>query len=601
MPVAMGVFAPTTSSGSLKRKASDSIESSEQQEMSPAKRPREEYRVATPPETPPASSHPDSRAPSYSFPVEDKSFIDVDRVADIANEHFGREILLRHQELRFINQELAKCQAALEQLRRCHLIPYPSTCPTPQQMLDIVDLKVPAVENQPGVGPVPQWAPPYGIVDGPYARHYAKWLIPDPRFDGQTPECVPVAEATRSAEGRSTRNSLSLPEGSSLGRRGARGQSSQRLANATPATPKVRRRCIMTRSDGVLVRLECFACHRDEFANVQGFINHVRIAERVVYSSHQEAAEKCGHPIDESELAAYEREEIKAQETKASAVPPVVTQESQMPSAAVHPLTVADPHAAAGLDQNFSALLKKFPQGRMPRVARSSDDVLKPAYAGVAGVDSQPANSFVGSSATPSLSMLLQQRGFDGDLSARVDDARTKMALDELVSEDESDDESEEFEAMVGERAKLGTMAGVRLLIPAMRLPAHLSLDPTASNLSSMTTPVNDEDASSVIDLNMMDSEHSPNTATSNNAPSLMSDDGGDDSDDGGSSSDASDADAVEEDIAEVNPEYDDDHLVQHTAGTNSASRNKDASKHVTFVASVPENPKSGARRKPNV
>jgi GATA zinc finger len=36
--------------------------------------------------------------------------------------HFGLEILLKHDELRLINQEMAKCQIALEQLRRCHLI-----------------------------------------------------------------------------------------------------------------------------------------------------------------------------------------------------------------------------------------------------------------------------------------------------------------------------------------------------------------------------------------------------------------------------------------------------------------------------------------------
>jgi len=63
--------------------------------------------------------------------------LDTESVKDVIQSQFGLEILLKHDELRLINQELAKCQIALEQLRRCHLIPYPVQCPTPSQMLDI--------------------------------------------------------------------------------------------------------------------------------------------------------------------------------------------------------------------------------------------------------------------------------------------------------------------------------------------------------------------------------------------------------------------------------------------------------------------------------
>ena len=112
--------------------------------------------------------------------------LDLDGAKDIIQYQFGLEILIKHNELRLINQELAKCQVALEQLRRCHLIPYPVQCPTPSQMLEISSGKGPALQSTPGQS-VPKWAPPFGVVEGPYARHYAKWLIPDPMFDGIQP------------------------------------------------------------------------------------------------------------------------------------------------------------------------------------------------------------------------------------------------------------------------------------------------------------------------------------------------------------------------------------------------------------------------------
>ena len=51
-------------------------------------------------------------------PAEEKKIVvDANRVRDAIESQFSLEILLKHDELRLINQELAKCQAALEQLR----------------------------------------------------------------------------------------------------------------------------------------------------------------------------------------------------------------------------------------------------------------------------------------------------------------------------------------------------------------------------------------------------------------------------------------------------------------------------------------------------
>lgn len=545
---------------------------------------------------------------------------ETDRIADIVNEHFGSEILLRHQELRFINQELAKCQAALEQLRRCHLIPYPTTCPTPQQMLDIVDGNVPAVQSKTG-GPNPQWAPPYGVVDGPYARHYAKWLIPDPKFDGQMPEWYPTSEAARIVEGRSTRNSVSFPEGATIGKRVARGQLSQKLPPTIPAVPKTKGPCIIKRNDGVVVKLVCFGCQREDFSSTQGFINHVRISHSTELKSHEEAAIRCGQPFDDSEVAAPVVEE-KASGTQVSGAQVSAT---QVTTGTVHPLArtdaTAEQNAFAKILQNIDSSLKLFHQGKLPGVSRVPSLPSQPPFA---DVDSKPSKSFVGSSETPFLSQLLHGRNFKGDLPAHVEDAKMKVDLDDYIGDDDFDDGEQPVGRSDGNETAKTTAAsvGVRTPIPAARVPAravphaapvteqhqistkgrstHLSLDPTAPRLSSMTNSLNDEDTPGVGDLNVMD-EHSPNTAISNSAPSLTSDDGGDDSDDDASSSDASDAGALDEDITEVNSEFHEDHLVQHTAGTSSATQKKDDSKHVTFVTPVPGKPSQGVRRKPNV
>lgn len=603
-----------TSPRSLKRKASDCDDDFEDVKDPGAKRSRMEYSVATPPETPSAScSRPEYFSPSPA--MAKVSSEQTDRIVDMVNEHFGTEILLRHQELRFINQELAKCQAALEQLRRCHLIPYPTTCPTPQQMLDIVDGNVPAVQSKNGA-PNPQWAPPYGVVDGPYARHYAKWLIPDPKFDGQIPEWLPMSEAARSVEGRSTRNSVSLPEGATIGKRIARGQLSQKLPPTIPAAPKTKGPCILKRNDGVMVKLVCFGCQREDFSSTQGFINHVRISHSTELKSHEEAATRCGQPIEDSEIAAPVVEE-KASGAQVSAVP--------VTTGTVHPLArmdaMAEQNALARILQNIDSSLKMFHQGKLPGVTSVPTTSSQTPFT---DLDSKPSKSFVGSSATPFLSQLLQDRNFKGDLVAQVGDAKTKMNIDDYVGEDDYDDGEQHtsYNQEDGPANPIAPTVGARIPAPAMLGPArvapsaatvteqhqsiikgrspHLSLNPTASRLSAMASPPDDEDGPCAGDLNAMD-EHSPNTAISNSAPSLTSDDGGDDSDDDASSSDVSDADALEEEITEVNPEFHEDHLVQHAAGTSSGTQKKDDSKHVTFVTSVPGKASPGVRRKANI
>lgn len=596
------LHALATSPRSLKRKVDDSSE-----EVAGTKRARIDFSVATPPETPavPRSEYFSSQSPAP------KVTRDTDCIVEAINRQFGTEILLKHKELRFINQELAKCQIALEQLRRCHLIPYPTTCPTPQQMLDVAEGKIPAVRPK-ASGSIPQWAPPYGVVDGPYARHYAKWLIPHPKFDGLLPEWQGIPAMSRDVvEGRTTRNSL--PEGATIGKRVARGQTGQKPAPVYPP-PKAKTPCTLKRSDGITVKLVCNFCNpsRENFNSTQGFINHCRIAHRKEFKSHEEAAVHCGVPITVSETGSST---LGVEEKPIGTTPPGI----------VHPLArpdaTAEQNAYATISQRIDESLKLFHEGKLYQEGKPITQIpgaLSPSAP--TEVDRKPSKSFVGSSATPFLSQLLQKRNFKGSLESHVEDAKTKVDVHDFVSDDESDEGERPASSKVDEPAVAqATSAGAR--IPAMRMPAravpaapaseprpssskgrspHLSLASTASKLPSVVAP-NDEDVSSVDEPNVMDIDRSPNTATSNNAPSLVSDDGGDDSDDG-STSDTSDADSMS-DISDINiecPEIQDD-LAQHTAATNNGVRmKKDENRHVTFVA-TPVAGKAAARRKPRV
>lgn len=56
------------------------------------------------------------------------------------------------------------------------------------------------------------------------------------------------------------------------------------------------------RQDGVYVRLSCPVCHRDDFANQQGFLNHCRISHNLEFGPYEQVMIQAGTPVDESEV-----------------------------------------------------------------------------------------------------------------------------------------------------------------------------------------------------------------------------------------------------------------------------------------------------------
>lgn len=544
--------------------------------------------------------------------------IDPSRIRDVIESQFSLEILLKHKELRLINQELAKCQVALEQLRRCHLIPYPVSQGTPNSMLDISN----------GAGPVlgqkekaPQWSAPFGVTDGPYSRHYAKWLIPDPSFDGTQVEWQRSLDESRAGktvpEGRATRHSIAegaMPASKSRSQRGSTAQKFQALPSGYAQPKEKAGPCILKRGDGQWVKLVCPECHRDNFSSTQGFINHCRIAHKIEFKSHEEAAVASGQAIELDEVGG-------------------IIGEEKNPTAnnLVHPMIRSAPperEAYAALLSRIEASRKLFTEGKLPGVTSIPTSATSTPVK-VTRTPATPSHSFVPSSFTPHLSELMRIKGFGGNLDEAVGEAKQKIDLDELSSHDE-DSEAEPDTTL---RA-VGGLDGVDSPLPPMRMPARAGVSPaplgrpnsskginprqailsgisprlshaipvinTNSEPSGLTHshPEHSPESRSVdVDVDMLDGpsllDLSPNTIASNNAPSLVSDDG--EYDEGDDAESAASEDEDDDSVAEIQFEDDGEKVVPRTVLRNRSGSGSDAvrlkkedkHKHVTFVSPV--------------
>ena len=610
---------PSPSQPSSRRRRS-SIECVRPPSTSPvAKRPRLENNgdnAAAQPRAPPTIPDPCSgHGPARIAPPA----VNVSRVREVINNELGHEILLKHNELRLIEQELAKCQIALEQLRRCHLIPYPVNCPSPDQVVDIMEGKGPALQTQPGA-PVPQWAPPFGVVDGPYARHYAKWLIPDPTFDGIQVD-FHVEARQKSSEGRTTRNSYS--ESFLPGKRPARGLSGQKLqalSSGYPVKSDKAGPCSLVRQlDGIRVKLVCLDCNRENFSSTQGFINHCRIAHKRDYKSHEEAARKCGQPIAPEAGVSTPVEEKPASVTSLASAPapapaPAPTQVPApvaplpgLPSSSAighaHPFArpnLSEQETYVALQARIQDCIKMFEDGLHPY--SSTIPCSQPSRS--RAVPSTPSG-FLPSCQTPHLSNLLRNRSIAKDLDFAVQEAK-KVEIDDSMSEDS------EYSEVTTPVATKGS--GIMRIPTLPRSPAP---DFSSSNLPSsskgrghlpfgathpLAYPTSVNVGRDVLMPDVEDSEGdlSPNAMSSNNAPSLVSDDGEYEESEVPSDSEAGDSitgNSVS-DVAEITLEDDGEgrtlrhHRSSSGAGPETVRFRKDDVKHVTFVSPIKSEPK---------
>jgi ADA HAT complex component 1 len=260
---------------------------------------------ATPAATVPVQTAPKetARVKVSTAPPALDCIADMTPLQQVIDNEFNMAMLMKHNELRLIEQELAKCQVALEQLRRCELRPYPGyDCPSSE----ITQGTGPAILPAPGMSR-PAYPAPYGVTDGPYSRHYRQWLLRDPDFDSMPMHMYSSMDTPTSAGGRSTRNLGSARKSVSSRTHAVtnRIDSLPGIPNYPAPAPKDKSAPLVLRrsTDNQLVKLICNNCLRGNFSSIQGFLNHCRIAHKVDYKSHDLAAIDCGRLLDEADLA----------------------------------------------------------------------------------------------------------------------------------------------------------------------------------------------------------------------------------------------------------------------------------------------------------
>lgn len=347
------------------------------------------------------------------------------KLGQAIENQLNMQILLKHNELRLIDQEMAKCQVALEQLRRCELRPYPGSRSLDSALSTGLG---PAISPPPGFS-TPPHAAPHGVVDGPYTRHYARWLLEDSEFDSRPVFAPASVDSGASAANRSTRNGGVARKSVTSFTYTTPGRVADRLAGAPTYPPPSAKRdksaplVLRRSSDGKMVKLVCNNCNRGDMSSIQGFLNHCRIAHKVVYDSHDAAAVDCGRVMDEDEIANLPAEShaVPAPKPAAKMTPsraPSLVLTTSVAQYHVHPLNTAQ--AAS------------HPTTATPPLATS----VVPAPSLAAPRPSHLATSpFKPSSALPKLSALFAKKNVGGDLEQATANARQKidLGLDEPV------------------------------------------------------------------------------------------------------------------------------------------------------------------------
>lgn len=519
-------------------------------------KPSDRSHASTPPENHTPTVAQQSTTPQQSqTPSQSPQAKDPDAMRQSIEAQLSLEVLLKHDELRLIDQEIAKCQVALEQLRRCSEIPYPGS--EAAGVLHSASTGTGPAVMPPGNGRPPLSPTPWGVRDGPYGRHYAKWLIPDPRFDGGT---VATEGGTNSAtpattagagkapvDGRMTRGSVGDATSTISNQRPQRGAAASNLPSLSSGYPppkdKTGPTIIKRKTDGHLVKLVCLDCRRDNFFSTQGFINHCRIAHNRNFASHDAAAIASGEEVEVDEAG-------------------MVIGENKEPGAVpgyIHPLIrsahlVDTPKKELISRRKSSKRSSQSGSGQSP----SFNDTQPETRLSVARNDSaigitpkasnspQPKSAFKASPETPHLSALMQRRGIGLDLLDIVGDAKTKSELDMLDSPTAEDGFSEDEPEKSSAQAN-GEIRGSRQ--PARTVPTSTPMQRPNSRkgpdnsgrkpryLESLVTqgppkeytspyapnpaPTQSDNVADITSANL-----SPHTVESNQAPSLVSDDG---------------------------------------------------------------------------
>ncbi|KAJ9619672.1 hypothetical protein H2203_008454 [Taxawa tesnikishii (nom. ined.)] len=363
---------------------------------------------------------------------------EMSQLQQVIEEQFNQEIQLKHRELMLIEQELAKCQIALEQLRRCEIIPFPGTDGLSQAISAGTG---PSVRSQHGFTQ-PQSPAPWGVTDGPYTRHYAHWLLPDSTFDPSSIQLEAYREAAFArAAGRTTRNSnvgLPPPKRTSSAREYMETDMPAPVTVRTTGPKNNKGPQIIHNKDGEPVKLVCKNCHRWNFSSVQGFLNHCRIAHKQEYKTHEEAATDCGQPVTDEDRRMLSQAPppplaptVRTPAPKAS-LPTAATTAAPLADAKVHPFNSPSFRQTTPMPSPW----RIHRQGHKALSQGSSSGVHPSASPAAASFHSSP---LIPSSSTPYLTAAFAKRGLGGDLQRAATQAREKIDLTAEVGAEDDD------------------------------------------------------------------------------------------------------------------------------------------------------------------
>lgn len=493
-------------------------------------------------------------------------------LSDSIEAQFGLEILLKHKELRLIDQEFARCQVALEQLRRCQIIPYPAMSSTFEDIQAASSGSGAAFDNR------APYASPWGVAQGPYTRHYQRWLIPDSAFDDTVADVQTPTPRGKTLPDRATRGSKSeigSIAGTSRSQRGSTNTRLKALPHGYPEPKEEKGPCIVRRPrDGKMVKLVCLDCRRSDFSSAQGFINHCRIAHSRQFLSHDAAIEASGEEVDAETEGSAAQVSSGAQATaSAGLVHPLIRSaySLQTNGASAEPTTssrrkksqaTTAPATQISTTQTLPQAMSTPQQTRPAPNAEQRETAQSRSTGGVlrggelperarSTSPSEPSPSihsvpFNPSPQTPHLSTLLARMGRGGDLDQAVTEATTRVDFGDEEDLEELEVTPEQPEAPQS-RSTRGVLRGgelperARSVLPSepspsipdppkllSQRPLHL---PSITAHAPYQTPHHaDHEESGDQDIPMLDHQSpfnlSPNTIESHTAPSLVSDDG---------------------------------------------------------------------------
>lgn len=447
-----------------------------------------------------------------------KMDVNMDHVRAACTLQIDAAIVFKHNELRLIDLEIAKCQVALEQIRRCQLMPYPAL---QGFSAEVANHSGPSLLAPAGLV-APQYPAPWGVTDGPYTQHYAPWLIKSGHFDPRLPETGTPIASPYPRDGRATRHSdvtplsATFPSGRSA--RASIGRARHSL-DAQSAQPQRDPLVIKRNADNQWVKLYCSECQpeRSNFANVQGFLNHCRISHKLDYKSHESAAIACGRIVQLSESMIE---------------PEPVSTTVSTPKLSLCPSSL-DSFVRSGVHPFIAGSVKgrenKHPAEQLVPRMHAANDRHSTGLSTPTTPTVQP--EFKAATMTPYLSQMMAKSGFNADLAATVDATKRK---EDLTVYDDSDSESDGHSSKKQKpNRKKGSLSGVKIKIKANTKPSMstfstpsfgpLNMESHISSFQPLDSPISDRSGmptpSEPTDHEMNDSPHA---AESN--PGLVSD-----------------------------------------------------------------------------